>query len=211
MPSERVMVFVGYENMHRCAGHEFGIDSGHFWPHLLGQCLIERRNTNLDRESHFASVRVYRGLPVARLQPEANVANQAQAAAWRSVCPNGTDLTLTCRPLRYPDDFPKRRGQEKGIDVALAVDLEQFTYQSAYDVAIACSHDSDLAPALDVVRLVSTVAHHLEIASWDTYRRISYSGDADKPRCHRLKRDDFDRAVDATRDAGLTERETGRT
>src|SRR6056297_388447 len=151
------MVFVDYENMHRCARQEFGIDGGHFWPHLLGQRLVDRRNDNLaDRQSHLAAVRVYRGLPNARLQPKANAANQAQAAAWSAECPADAELSLIRRPLKYPEDYPKRRAQEKGVDVALAVDLVQLTYQGAYDVAIVCSHDSDLAPALDVVKSVTT-------------------------------------------------------
>ena len=199
MSSDRVMVFVDYENMHRCAKSEFGVAAGHFWPHQLGQRLVETRNLNQpDRPSHLAAVRVYRGLPNARLQPDSNAANQAQTAAWEKACPADVDLKTIRRPLKYPKDFPNSRPQEKGVDVALAVDLVQLTYQGAYDVAIVCSHDSDLAPALDVVNSVTTVGHHLEVASWDTYRRISFSQDSNRPWCHRLKRADFDAVADGT-------------
>jgi len=46
-------------------------------------------------------------------------------------------------------------GQEKGVDVSLAVDLVQMTYEEAYDVAIIVSQDWDFGPA---VRLAKQVA-----------------------------------------------------
>ena len=129
MSSDRVMVFVDYENMHRCAKAEFGVSAGHFWPHRLGERLVEIRNSNQpDRPSYLADVMVYRGLPNARLQPDSNAANQAQTAAWEKACPSEVSLAVVRRPLKYPSDFPKRRPQEKGVDVALAVDLVQLTY-----------------------------------------------------------------------------------
>ena len=199
MSSDRVMVFVDYENMYRCARSEFDLTAGHFWPHRLGQQLVQIRNSNQpDRPSYLADVRVYRGLPDARLQPDSNAANQAQTTAWTKACPIDVNLTVMRRPLKYPSEFPKRRPQEKGVDVALAVDLVQLTYQGAYDVAIVCSHDSDLAPALDVVTSVKTVHHHLEVASWAKYRRISLSSDAKLPWCHRLDQADFDAVADGT-------------
>jgi hypothetical protein len=46
-------------------------------------------------------------------------------------------------------------GQEKGVDVSLAVDLVQFTYEKAYDAAIIVSQDWDFGSA---VRLAKKVA-----------------------------------------------------
>jgi hypothetical protein len=82
------------------------------------------------------------------------------------------------------------------VDVALAVDLVRLTYQGAYDVGIVCSHDTDLAPALDAADDVSTTAHHLEVASWARQRRISFTGRANLPWCHRLTKADFDLVAD---------------
>lgn len=109
-------------------------------------------------------MRVYRGPPDARLQPQANAANQAQTA-WLAAYLRPDDLIVSRRPLRYPRGWPKASGspQEKGVDVALAVDLLRLTYQGAYDVCIVCSHDTDLAPALDAADAVGTTGHHLEV------------------------------------------------
>lgn len=46
-------------------------------------------------------------------------------------------------------------GQEKGVDVSLALDLVQATYEQRFDVAIIVSQDSDFGPA---VRLSKAIA-----------------------------------------------------
>ena len=46
-------------------------------------------------------------------------------------------------------------GQEKGVDVALALDLVQATYDQRYDVAIVVSQDSDFTPAVRLARRIA--------------------------------------------------------
>ena len=46
-------------------------------------------------------------------------------------------------------------GQEKGVDVSLALDLVQATYEQRYDAVIIVSQDSDFGPA---VRLSKAIA-----------------------------------------------------
>ena len=46
-------------------------------------------------------------------------------------------------------------GQEKGVDVSLALDLVQATYEQRYEVAIIVSQDNDFGPA---VRLAKEIA-----------------------------------------------------
>lgn len=46
-------------------------------------------------------------------------------------------------------------GQEKGVDVSLALDLVRATYEQRYEVAIIVSQDWDFGPA---VRLAKTIA-----------------------------------------------------
>lgn len=196
---DRVAVFIDYENMHRCARNEFG-GMGHFDPWLLGERLVQRRAEDpRTNPSQLNQVRVYRGLPDPRKEPKANAANQTQATTWRERAASPDRLFLYQRPLRYPKGWPDTaKAQEKGVDVALAVQLVQLTYQGAMDVAIVCSHDTDLAPALDVVASVRTAKVHLEVASWATAKRISLSGLPNQPWCHRLDRAFFDSVRDDT-------------
>ncbi len=201
MAAERVVVFIDYENMHRCAAAEFNVTNGHFEPWALGELLVSRRNDRVGAAPCVLhEVRVYRGLPDSRRQPRANAANQAQSAAWKAAAPRPSDLVLYQRPLRYPSGWPNGGGspQEKGVDVALAVDLVKLTYQGGFNVAIVCSHDTDLAPALDAAAAVQTGAH-LEVASWARGRRISFTGTPNWPWCHRLKIADFTAVRDTRR------------
>jgi hypothetical protein len=48
------------------------------------------------------------------------------------------------RPLRYPKAWPAERAQEKGVDVALAVDFVMLAVTGAHDVGILVSTDTDL-------------------------------------------------------------------
>ena len=46
-------------------------------------------------------------------------------------------------------------GQEKGVDVSLALDLVQATHEQRYEVAIIISQDSDFAPAVSLAREIA--------------------------------------------------------
>ena len=46
-------------------------------------------------------------------------------------------------------------GQEKGVDVSLALDLVHATYEQRYDVAIIVSQDSDFNPAVRLARQIA--------------------------------------------------------
>ena len=46
-------------------------------------------------------------------------------------------------------------GQEKGVDVSLALDLVRATYEQRYEVAIIVSQDSDFGPAVKLAREIA--------------------------------------------------------
>ena len=58
---------------------------------------------------------------------------------------------MITRSLRYPRGWPTVPAQEKGIDVALAVDFVKLAVEGDYDVGVMLSTDNDLLPALEVV------------------------------------------------------------
>lgn len=47
-------------------------------------------------------------------------------------------------------------GQEKGVDVSLAIDLVRLTYDQQYDAAIIVSQDWDFGPAVRLARQIGT-------------------------------------------------------
>lgn len=56
------------------------------------------------------------------------------------------------------------RGRQKGVDVKIAVDMIDKAVQKVYDTAILVSGDSDLVPA---VNLVKDIGAHVEVAFFD--------------------------------------------
>jgi len=47
-------------------------------------------------------------------------------------------------------------GQEKGVDVSIAIDLIRLTYEKAYEVAILISGDHDLGPAVKLAKEIAS-------------------------------------------------------
>src|SRR5690606_17731727 len=84
------------------------------------------------------------GLPSASKDPKGYAAARAQIATWKK----DPDVAVIARPLRYPDDYPSGKAEEKGIDVALAVDFVMRAVKGSYDVGIIMSLDTDLKPAM---------------------------------------------------------------
>ncbi|MBC7293904.1 MAG: NYN domain-containing protein [Thermoleophilia bacterium] len=149
-------------------------------------------------------VRVYRGLPDASKEPKTYAANRSQCAAWLKR--GQGKLQITTRPLRYPKTWPLSKPQEKGIDVALAIDFVTMAVLGQYDVGIIMSTDTDLKPALEaVLRLPLQFRSRCEVAAWTApnshARRLSVQGA--RLWCHWLGPDDYQQVVVDTTDYTL--------
>lgn len=175
---KRVIVFIDAQNFYRNARRAFFDDAtdpytrGQFRPEAVGAILASR-----DPDRTLTQVRLYTGRPDANLQPKAHRANVRQCKAWE-----GAGCYVFHRPLRYPPGWPSvvngQRPEEKGIDVAMAVDIVRLAQDRAYDVAIVCTGDTDLIPAIEDVLDGGTGAK-VEVAGWksDDYRqRLSLPG-----------------------------------
>ncbi len=95
--------------------------------------------------------------------------------------------------LRYPKGSPIQPPQEKGIDVALAVDFVSLAHRRAYDVGVIASHDTDLMPAFEAVLELKLA--HVESAAWRGRNRLQFPG-TQLPWCHALDEADFLRVHD---------------
>jgi hypothetical protein len=102
--------------------------------------------------------------------------------------------------LQYPRDWPQHKEQEKGVDVALAVDFVINAARKNFDIGILVSTDTDLVPALEagdsLYRAWGTPK--IEVSSWKPSRkRLQVPG---RPLwCHLLERADYDLVKDETR------------
>ena len=182
--ADQVVVFIDYQNVYRRARGAFfdhrtdRAYCGQIHPLKLGELLVKAGKG--DRE--LKEVRVYRGMPVNRHDPKGYGATRRQLATWDKLAPQ---LKYFTRDLRYAnDDGTGYQGppQEKGIDVALAVDFATMAGRKQFDVGILFSVDTDLKPALEYVveQRRAWGKPRAEVAAWSPKegygRRLSAKG-----------------------------------
>lgn|SRR5487761_1070895 len=200
---DRVVVFLDWQNVYKGAREAF---CGYGAPHWEGQVQPLELGRLIAADSPFDrqldQVRIYRGQPDATRDPKGYAANARQIATWRQ----SPLINVTVRTLRYPHGWPSshragEKPQEKGIDVALAIDFVTKAEAGEYEVGVLMSTDTDLKPALEAVaRLTPTQGLRAEVAAWSSAvghsRRLSIS--SRRLYCHWLGKDAYDRVVDPT-------------
>lgn len=151
---DRVILFIDYQNVYRGARDCFHPElyaahiEGQISPTALGE-LLSNRGLNPRR---LTQVRVYRGQPAEKRDRKGFSACTRQIAAWA----HDSRVKSVTRTLRYPHGWPGacqagEKPQEKGVDVALAIDFVRLAIEDRYDVGILMSTDTDLKPALEIV------------------------------------------------------------
>ena len=146
----RLSLFIDAQNTYRRARERFfpdpqpGVD-GQFDPVKLGQ-LIASRGSPGGRSCSLSDVRVYSGRPDPNRDGRGHAAHMRKSNRWRT-----DGATVVTEVLRYPPAWTGQSTQEKGIDVALAIDFVRLAITGAYDVGVMMSTDTDLVPALRFV------------------------------------------------------------
>lgn len=164
----RASFIIDYQNVHLTARDVFlpGQDphTSLIHPVRFANVAIRARNSR-QRQGYphavVTRVLVYRGLPHVDHDPEQNRRCLAQRADWASA---GAEVTL--RDLKYrhqygADGRPVQdihghkivigKGQEKGIDVLVALACVREARRPDIDVVVLASRDTDLVPVLDEV------------------------------------------------------------
>ncbi|GAA4233629.1 hypothetical protein GCM10022254_36510 [Actinomadura meridiana] len=187
--SERVALFLDFQNVH-LVGHglfeSFGTPPYCCVPDpvRLAAIIQERRL----RTSQVTDVRVYRGRPDPHHQPTPSSANDAQAAEWS----RDPRVDVIRRLLNYRG-WPKEPPHEKGIDVAIAVDLMHLAFRGEHDALVLFSGDTDLMPAIEAIKQLRLC--HVEVVCWAGHRPLRFPNSR-LPYCHFLSRDDWTNVVD---------------
>ena len=153
-PSARVLVFVDGQNLYKAAKRLFG--HPHCHPHLLAEYLAGPRTANR------VGCRFYTGTPSRNVPGEAR---RLQHLDRRIAGMSSVGVSPITRQLRYHWDWghqlslpdpagnpppqvvtmrPWQRPQEKGIDLAIGLDVIEFLLTGACEVAIIVSLDRDL-------------------------------------------------------------------
>ena len=150
---KRACAFIDGQNLFHAAREAFGYRYPNYDPLHLAEAVSVGQGWRL------VEVRFYVGVPNERYSPSWKHFWEAKLAAL------GTRGVHTfSRPLRYQDRLvllPDGSvtvmpvGQEKGIDVRLALDVVRLARTGAYDVAVLFSQDQDLTEVADEVRAIS--------------------------------------------------------
>ncbi|MGD0856118.1 MAG: NYN domain-containing protein, partial [Dehalococcoidia bacterium] len=139
-------------------------------------------------------VRIYSGRPDPNKDPRTHAAHMRQCSAWERC-----GATVITRALRYPFDWPKTRAQEKGIDVAIAIDFVSFALTKQHDVGILASCDTDLVPALEFVSVICSEDCGIEVVGFNNtteLRRLHLRGK--KTWCYWIGKSEYDVIADLT-------------
>lgn len=194
----RVVVFLDYQNVYSRARELFCPVLAPPWegqvkPLELAELITSK--SPFDRE--LAQVRVYRGRPDSLKDPTGYSANLRQCTVWEA----SPKIEVIWRTLRYPPNWPTEKAEEKGIDVALAIDFVMMAVRGEYEVGIIMSTDTDLKPALEAVAGVGGNPYpRCEVAAWSSpdqhSRRLSITDR--RLWCHWLDDGDYRRVADPT-------------
>jgi uncharacterized LabA/DUF88 family protein len=155
--AERIALFLDYQNVHLTGRDVFASGTAANKclpdPARLADVIAAKRA----RPSVASVIKVYRGLPSPVHDPVKYAFNQAQAADWT----RDRRVEVNHRPLRY---YSSGQAREKGIDVAVAVDLVHMAMRNQFDALVLFSADSDLLPAIELIRSAGWT--HTEVAAW---------------------------------------------
>lgn len=167
MPADRVSVavFIDWQNTYKTAREAFGWwnhpnEHGNYSPYQLAR-ILAAGNGRGDR-GDLVRLNIHRGLPSQRYDRAGYAANRRQCAAW--IKENPRVVMPQLRPLRY-SHIANEPPREKGVDVELAIAALEWTLTGQCHVAIIFSHDTDLVPAVEILRRLGG-ATCVETASW---------------------------------------------
>lgn len=211
MTPKRVIVFCDWQNIYRRAREANFSDSGspsdvgQVVPLDLGELLAERGPAGEERV--LEQVRIYRGIPKQERDQRGYDAVRSQHGSWS----HNRKIEIVPGRITYPADWsPGKHGgdqpREKGVDVALAIDVVTMAIEGKYDVAIVFSCDNDLLPAVEFVasrHSLDPALPKVEVAAWkgiQTDRRPSRLNPAGfNVWCHWLRQEDYWRTHDPNR------------
>ncbi|MGD0745316.1 MAG: NYN domain-containing protein [Verrucomicrobiota bacterium] len=138
-PIKRTVAFIDGQNLFYAARNAFGHTYPNYDVSALATAICQKQNWGL------AQVRFYTGLPDAADDP---VWNHFWTAKLAQMGRQG--VHVFSRALRYRNQTVRLSdgqthtflvGQEKGVDVRLALDIVSLAYQKAYDVVLIFSQD----------------------------------------------------------------------
>lgn len=150
---KRAVAFIDGQNLFYAVKKAFGYQYPNYDPKALVEAISSAQNWKLN-EIFF-----YTGIPDIKDDPFWHHFWAAKLVAMGKM-----GIKTFKRKLRYrhqtvvlPDGkaTPILVGQEKGIDIRIALDIVRLAHKNLYDVALIFSQDQDLSEAVDEVKTIS--------------------------------------------------------
>lgn len=157
---KRVVAFFDGQNVFHSAQRAFGYKYPNFDPKLLAEQVVSQQPGWT-----LHAIRFYTGIHDMGVNPFWNQFWTAKLAVMgtRGIVTFTRKLRYQRQTLPLPDGSIQtvHVGQEKGIDLRIALDMVRMARANEFDVALVFSQDQDLSEAVDEVRAIS-----VEQARW---------------------------------------------
>ena len=150
---KRAFSFIDGQNLYRHAKDAFGHYHPNYDPIKLSEAVCAANGWK------SCGVRFYTGTPAANRSPMWHGYWERRLLAMRRA-----GITVYSRPIQYRtttvrlpngDTLESEVGQEKGIDLRLALDVVRLATRGEMDVAVIFSQDQDLVEVADEIRTIS--------------------------------------------------------
>jgi uncharacterized LabA/DUF88 family protein len=151
--TKRAVTFIDGQNLFHAAREAFGYTYPNYDVLALSQAICKAQSWNL------AEARFYTGIPDAIDDVFWNHfwSHKLAALGREGVQTFSRMLRYRNRLVRLPDGklHTFMAGEEKGIDVRIALDVIRLAHRKAYDVALIFSQDQDLSEVAEEIRVIA--------------------------------------------------------
>jgi len=150
---KKAILFVDGQNLFYAAKEAFGYTYPNYDPKKLAEHICEQKGWTL------AEVRFYTGIPDPQDRAFWHHFWTAKLAQMGRL-----GITTFSRPLRYRNEtvqLPDGKththlvGQEKGVDIRIALDMVRLAHEGVYDVCVVVSQDQDMTEAVEEVKRIA--------------------------------------------------------
>ena len=150
---KRAVAFIDGQNLFHCAREAFGYTHPNYDVLKLANAVCSTKGWALS-EVHF-----YTGVPSNADDPKWNAfwSKKLLSMSRQGVQAFSRPLRYRQRtiPIRHGTSIVQEVGEEKGIDVRIAIDVIRFVHRTKCDVALVFSQDQDLSEVAKEVQQIS--------------------------------------------------------
>ncbi len=150
---KRTVAFIDGQNLFHAAREAFGHTHPNYDVRALAERVCRAQGWQLD------SVRFYTGVPDATDDRFWNHFWTGKLAVMgrQGIVVYSRSLRYRNKRVRLPDgtEYAFLAGEEKGIDVRIAIDVIRMAHRGQYDVALIFSQDQDLSEVAAEIRAVA--------------------------------------------------------